>query len=59
MGIKFPKIENHLSGFSNDITGVIIKTKKLPPPGEATHSTIKISYLDNFQNLVSPILFRI
>ena len=33
-----------------------IETKKLPPPGEATHHTINISYLDNVQNLFTRII---
>ena len=37
----------------------IIKAKKLPPPVEATHNAINILHLDNFQNLVAPLLFLI
>ena len=35
------------------------KTKRLTPSGEATHNTINISYLYNFQNLFKLILFHI
>ena len=50
----------YLSEFSDNITLGIIKTKKLPPPGEATQNTINIPYLDKFWNLhvFTPVLFH-
>ena len=36
----------------------IIKIKLLPS-GDATRDAVNISYVDNFQNLVTPIIFTI
>ena len=48
----------NLSEFSDDVTCGIIRTKKLPPPGEATHTTVNILCIANFQILFTPIIFH-
>lgn len=61
MTIKFLKIENDLILHPIMMTSLwgVIKTKKLPPEGEATHNTTNISYLVKFKTLFTPILFHI
>ena len=44
--------------FSYDITLGYSQNKALPPSAEATHDTLNTSYLDNFQNLFTPILYH-
>ena len=48
----------NLSEFSDDVIWGVIRTKKLPPPGEATHTIINILCIDNFQILFTPIIFH-
>ena len=48
------KLLCNLSEFSDDGTWGVIKIKKMPASGEATHTTIVTLHLDNFQNLFPP-----
>ena len=52
---KQPTFASYHKSLMTSLRG-IIKTKKVPPPMEETHNTMNISYLENLQNLFTPIL---
>ena len=52
---KQPTFASYQKSVITSLWGMI-KTKKVPPPTEETHNTRNISYLQNFQNLFTPIL---